>query len=1399
MHRAPRTTHHAPRTRPHQVGAILAASRAASYHVGKVVGTALLAGQLGSTSPNGSVSEMVSVGEDGTLRCFDCATRAMLAATELGGEPSAVAASGALGLVAAATADGVLRVYARRPEAEPPETPSEGGGLTLVLRARLSHASITQLAFDPAGEYLVAAAADSRLVFYGCSGREGMALLGAASLTAPPASLCWFADESGAAGTPRLLVACENGTMLRMAPPPVAASAPEDLELTPQILQRAALRIESAALALAPVPAGLALNRTGGLSFFAACADGSLRAYQFNDGCRDAAEPAKLQPAPAEATWEHHSKAATALATSADGLYVATGGADGVVVVRSLSGADDQATLRLHDSVSGGVAGLCLAHVAARSASGPDGLALQLLSAGRDGVLYVSSIVTPYSTEGAPVAPPKLRTVSWPAAEDVAASGAEGGDDDEPTVLEAPAAGATAVAAGGVQSAATQALQQQREQLRERLLGLLATNADMEEGDPEKLEVEQFIIDQEQQAAWRKDGDARVATLRAETGKDNLGKELLTDRYRLEFWESMATKATTLHALACPGAEVAGGPGRAQLSNFTLAEPSPEQTSLLRKVRALRRAEQLVARFELDGRPGPASAAAGFEAPASFGAAIGTAVAEAAPVEAKPEDAKKKKGKKDEEAAEEAEAEEEGEGAGGEAAASADTGLFYRFFELHPQWRKATQAVLHEEQIGVIKASFNAQFQAVLALKRAEIERVTEKKLRVVEVVAELKKLRMWQEELDKPTDAIGMNREEEPEKVLHVADSEIQAAKYVSAAEREKQARLAAEAAEREGANADNVGVRGLKAMMDGSLETAVEEEEVMLEIVRPEWMDTIPAAEMSEDEKLQVKEFEERVKKHEAEREKRSKGLQTELAKLHQEIVDICRGFNERLAGLCDTKTRYEQAVYENELLAIKLAQARLRKELFEQKEAEIEVLLEQRKEGQLGTAARLADFKREVELVREAHEALTAEDRSLERSFRRDFADVPDFLDGLVRLYKRRKASSVVKAAPAPPGSDPEAKPAAKASKGLGAGNALLAAGAAAARDGSASADEPEREASPTRDPFAALDAPEMTQVIDPLDPAADMPEGLNFDVWDRLVEARGAKIQTEADLKASAEQLGEMNLFLDELGAADDEARNECDALAEELQARRDAELSEMWNLELPFKLKQGQLEVEEAAVVTDYSEAAFIHRGTVKSLNVEIKKLGGEKVEILKEVRDFRRGITLLQWENTRSDMEADDLTERVRDLQLLRVTKDLQGKMKGGADEKQQQEVVQLERKIDQLKGTHEERSAELKRQVVAINRLATDKEAEMENLREQIEQLEGSVLEREMIHEIQSKNKDAAGDAHKRFSEVHMKRKLQTLVGMQTQEIELLREELDRLRRRTFPTFTHYEQARAL
>jgi len=330
---------------------------------------------------------------------------------------------------------------------------------------------------------------------------------------------------------------------------------------------------------------------------------------------------------------------------------------------------------------------------------------------------------------------------------------------------------------------------------------------------------------------------------------------------------------------------------------------------------------------------------------------------------------------------------------------------------------------------------------------------------------------------------------------------------------------------------------------------------------------------------------------------------------------------------------------------------------------------------------------------------------------------------------------------------------------------------------------------------RDPFKAQDEPETEQMVEALDPAIDMPEGLSFDVWDRLVEARTVKISSEEELKAATTILNQMQEYQGMLAAEDDRLRSRIDVLSSTLVERKDQQLKGAWNLELPFKLKQGQVEVEEAAVVTDFGGALLIHRSEVADLNKEIRKLGGEKVEILKEIRDFRKGIVQLEWENARADMEADDLVERTKEFQLLRVTKDLQDKIRGGDSvDNQQGEVAALEKKLEQLKAAHEDKVADLRRQVAKINAMIADRNNEMASLQGQIEQLEGSVLEREMIHEIQSQNSDASKDGFKRFEEVHMKRKLQTLVGMQTQEIGLLRDELDRLRRRTFPTFTHID-----
>jgi len=112
--------------------------------------------------------------------------------------------------------------------------------------------------------------------------------------------------------------------------------------------------------------------------------------------------------------------------------------------------------------------------------------------------------------------------------------------------------------------------------------------------------------------------------------------------------------------------------------------------------------------------------------------------------------------------------------------------------------------------------------------------------------------------------------------------------------------------------------------------------------------------------------------------------------------------------------------------------------------------------------------------------------------------------------------------------------------------------------------------------------------------------------------------------------------------------------------------------------------------------------------------------------------------------------------------------------------------------------SAHEQRVAERERQLGKMRRLRAEKDAELSRLHAQIQSLEATVSERETIVHIQSSaGGDDSLDAGERVQHVHMQRKLKSLIQMQAQEIDLLREELDRLRRRTFPTFTHYEQAR--
>lgn len=109
-------------------------------------------------------------------------------------------------------------------------------------------------------------------------------------------------------------------------------------------------------------------------------------------------------------------------------------------------------------------------------------------------------------------------------------------------------------------------------------------------------------------------------------------------------------------------------------------------------------------------------------------------------------------------------------------------------------------------------------------------------------------------------------------------------------------------------------------------------------------------------------------------------------------------------------------------------------------------------------------------------------------------------------------------------------------------------------------------------------------------------------------------------------------------------------------------------TELWDYEILLRLISGQVEVPQAAVVTDYSDSVFFQKAVVESRNRRIIDLGAEKIQILEAMKEFRKKINQVVWEQQTLDLQKLDLEEKTKDVHMLRVTKNMQAILKGSDD-----------------------------------------------------------------------------------------------------------------------------------
>jgi WD40 repeat protein len=686
--------------------------------------------------------------------------------------------------------------------------------------------------------------------------------------------------------------------------------------------------------------------------------------------------------------------------------------------------------------------------------------------------------------------------------------------------------------------------------------------------------------------------------------------------------------------------------------------------------------------------------------------------------------------------------------------------LIYEPFELYTDSRKRMQIEMIQDIVFKLKGEFNKEFENFQKFKDDQIFNIQERNNRITEILEDLKR----EEELFEPKS----HPLETPEDILEVSPSEVPVEKHLTAEERAIEEEKRREEEERQKAmEGDNVGQRGIKQMLGGTLELKKNKGIMEETLEKEEWMDK-PIEDMSEEEKLKLKEFQQREKELQEEKDKKRKAWDQELKKLRIEIDEICFKFEDELKKLHKKRLYYDMRVYEQELYVIRLTlmlhenkEIKEESKIIQEKKEKLDVELEEAK----NTITRFTEMYEDFDAKYRENTAIIDQDKALKQKFPQANRAILNFVKNGGKSANRAQGF----------GSNQERS--AKEQELINQQNKL--------------------------DPYSIVDINAIKKRIteenakEHYSYERDNIQNLSPEEFDLLIEERMHRIemnQQRDDMEQEINHIKSHKEFCEfnasELEEAFDEIKTSHSEIVNRMEKLK-------YNFESVIYFLQGQVEVPQAPVATDYKDAILVKTKVIEKENSEVIDRGDKNLNKLEQITQFKKKLYHETWKNDKLKLEIKDLIERAIDVQLYKVTKETQEIIKGNHRTKDEDEKKRLEDQVNSLQENAKARIEVITKKRKKLKKEINEKRKENNELETRARDLQRNVDQRKQIMELRSKGAGTQGDDSlqdpaKKFKEIATIRKYKEVVDQQKEEIEFLEDELERFRSRTFPSFAN-------